>query len=84
MPTKRRTAKTREYPLNPDVIAAFVAGDEKAIRQLWGIKPWQHPSPIEATGPCPYPSGTGGAHWWPIAVKLRSELADAAGGEPCL
>lgn len=84
MPTKRRTPKRAEYPITAEAIGAFLAGDETTLRRLWGLRPWQWPSPITAVGDCPYPRGTSGAEWWPLAQELRAELVAAAGGEPCL
>lgn len=84
MPAKRRTPKNRDHPITPEAVAAFVAADETALRQLWKLRPWQWPSPIDAIGPCPYAKGTSGAEWWPLAQELRAELVEAAGCDPCL
>ncbi|MGX7952430.1 hypothetical protein ACWPM1_07660 [Tsuneonella sp. HG249] len=77
MPAKRRTSKRAEYPITPEVLAAYRSGDDRTLRELWNLKPWQWPSPAECVGECPYPAGCGGAEWWPLGVELRLELEAA-------
>lgn len=84
MPIKRRTAKRADYPITPEVLTAFHAGDSMALRELWKLRPWQVSCPIYAVGEYPWPRAKGTADWtwWQTAVELHAELAEAAGCEP--
>ena len=78
MPTKRRTAKSREHRITPEALAAFKAGDSIRLHRALGLRPWQ-PSPLEAdTGPVPWPPGSSGAVSWALACDLRAKLEAAA------
>lgn len=64
MPTKRRTAKSREHRITPEALAAFKAGDSIRLHRALGLRPWQ-PSPLEAdTGPVPWPPR-------PVSASIR-------------
>lgn len=76
MPIKKRPAKRREYPITPQAIAAFRAGDRTGLHRSLGVRPWQV-SPIDALGPCPWPDGTAGAASWALSSQLLAELAAA-------
>ncbi|TPM11522.1 hypothetical protein FJ960_01910 [Mesorhizobium sp. B2-3-11] len=75
MPAKRtplrRDVKRR---ITPAAIAAFKAGDEMALHELLGLRPWEI-SPIGCDeGDSPYPPGSAGHSTWPQAQELRQEL----------
>ncbi len=73
MPLKRRTAKQRDHRITPDAVAAFRAVDWLALHRALGLKPWEM-SPLDVSGECPYPPGSGGGESWPMALALRDEL----------
>lgn len=83
MPVKKRSAKVRPHRITPDAIAAFKAGDVSALHLALKLGPWV-PSPldVEPDEPSPYPAGTGGAEYWPLAQELRRELIDAGAKAP--
>lgn len=76
MPSKRRTAKARDIRITPAALAAWEAGDERALHRALGLRPWEV-SPLHAEGECPWPIGTGAASTWPRMVELRAALQEA-------
>ena len=77
MPSKRRVTKSREYRITPEALAAFKAGDSIRLHRALGLRPWQ-PSPLDADdGPPPWPPGSSGREFWPLACDLRAELVAA-------
>ena len=83
MPVKKRSPKVRPHRITPDAIAAFEAGDGSALHLALGLGPWV-PSPLEVhpDEPSPWPAGSGGAEYWPLAVELRRELMAAGAKMP--
>ncbi|MEQ1955971.1 hypothetical protein [Mesorhizobium sp. CN2-181] len=77
MPVKRRTAKRRQQ-INADAVAAFVAGDEAALRDAMSLSPWEFPTLPPLNEASPWPEGSGGAAWWPEGQELHLALMEAA------
>ena len=83
MPVKKRASKARAHRISPEAIEAFEAGDRTALHRVLGLGPWV-PSPLEVDPdePSPWPAGTGGATYWPLAVELQRELIAAGAKMP--
>ena len=83
MPVKKRTSKVRAHRITAEAVAAFNAGDRSALHFALGVGPWV-PSPLDVhpDEPSPWPPGTGGAEYWPLAVELRRELFAAGAKMP--
>ncbi len=75
MPTKRQR-KTRKLAsrITPAAVAAFKAGDERALYEAIGQRPWEY-SPLDVDdGPSPRPVH---AELWTKAQELRAALEAA-------
>ena len=75
MPTTRKR-KTRKLAtrITPAAVAAFKAGDDRALYEAIGQRPWE-PSPLDVDdGPPPRPHQ---AEVWAKAQELRSALEAA-------
>lgn len=66
------------YRITPEAVDAFRAGDDHALREALGIRPWEWPTLADDDEPCTCPPGTAGAEWWPKARELRKALEAAA------
>jgi hypothetical protein len=75
-----RVSERVGYRITPEVVAAFVADDDAALRRLLELRPWQWPTLPDLDEACPWPAGSGGADWWPIGQRLHRALIEAAPG----
>jgi hypothetical protein len=78
MPVKKRKAKIKAHILTPEVIAAFDAGDEWALRRALHLPP-HHASPLDKdlAGPAPYNPDGCWALSRPDALEIRREILAA-------
>jgi len=70
---KRRPRNIARSRITPAALAAYRAGDVPALHRALNLPPWQV-SPLEVSGACPWPAGTGGAETWAESERLRKEL----------
>lgn len=74
--TKRKRRTERSGRITPEAIAAFRAGDARALHRALRLPVFQV-SPLYAVGKCPWPAGSGGGMTWADSVALRAELEAA-------
>jgi hypothetical protein len=70
---RRRKHNQHSGRITRDAVACFMAGDWRGLHAALRLPPWQV-SPLDATGPCPWPAGTRGGDTWPDSVALREAL----------
>lgn len=81
MPVKRRRSKLKPHNITPEVLAAFEAEDERALRAALKLPPWSA-SPLwtDLEGPPPYgPSTMLVNATRPAALAIRKEILAALG-----
>jgi hypothetical protein len=79
MTTKRVPIdRVGRHRINDVAVAAYVSGDDDALRRALALRPWEWPTLPELGEPCPWPAGSGGADWWPIGQQLHRALEAAA------
>jgi len=81
MPAKRRVSKRRAFAMTPEILAAFDAGDENALRRALNLPPW-HASPLwtDLDGSPPYgPSNLLVNGTRAGAMEIRREIITALG-----
>lgn len=77
MPTKRaRVPRTYAPKLPDEAIVAFRAADWLALHRALRLKPWE-PSPLEASGPCPWSPTSAAALAWDKVREMRLALEAA-------
>lgn len=77
MGTRYRTRRQDPGPrITARAVELFKAGDRIELHRALRLRPWQ-PSPLDATGACPWPPGCGAHESWVLAVELRAELERA-------
>ena len=73
---RRRTRAPAAHGITAAALAAFKAGNRKALHHELRLRPWAV-SPLDAAGECPWPPTTAGATSWPSSVALREALEAA-------
>ncbi len=73
MPVRRSQVRRAEHTITGEAVAAYRALDRVALHRALGLKPWEA-SPIDATGDCPWSTGSAGERTWDKVVRLRAEL----------
>jgi hypothetical protein len=87
MPVKKRKAKARAHQITPEVIAAFEAGDYRALHCALNLRPWEaSPLPLSVTalgvdqGPAPDWANLHTTSW-AKAQELQREILAAMKGK---
>ena len=74
MGTIRRRQRTQQSGrITPEVRSAFEALDRSRLHAELRLPPWQV-SPLDVSGPCPWPKATAGASTWLDSVALLEAL----------